>query len=227
MQTQPENEESLTKDIDVLRKALAGHKRSLVVMVAGSTEEWMGADRNREICAKLGTALAQLDVLLLTGGTTGVPQRVKSAFRKAGNQSFIRVLPKDVPLEQRHCEFVMGKDLAERRKVIAACADLMVVISGGPGTADEATLAHQHGAMVLLVPSTGGAAAGDKRVNFPKHASVYTWLANCFSPQERVKLTDPDASPHEVVDTLIRVIQQQCKVHQKYNAILNGKDAAA
>jgi len=224
MQSQ-ENEESLAKDIDTLRKTLAGHKRSLVVMVAGSTEEWMGSDRNREICKELGTALAQLDVVLLTGGTSGVPQRVKSAFRKAGNPSYVRVLPKDVPLEQRFCEFVMGKDLAERRKIIAACADLMIVISGGPGTADEATLAHQHGAMVLLVPSTGGAAAGDKQVLFPKHASVYTWLASCFSPQQRAKLTDPDASPREVADTLISLVRQQCKVHKKYNSLLNADEA--
>ena len=53
-----------------------------------------------------------------------------------------------------------GRDMEERRYLLANLADVCIVIEGGPGTVDEINKARMAGVPIIAVSRTGGAAGG-------------------------------------------------------------------
>ena len=133
----------------------------------------MGKDGNRTLCDLLGAGLSSLNVSLLTGGTTGAPRRAEMGFAKTRPQHIVRVLPKDHkddPVPSCGKTLIQGKTMEDRRGIIAQCCDIVVMATGGPGTAHEATVAHNSGVPVIMIQCTGGAAGG--QVKFSKREAI-------------------------------------------------------
>jgi len=192
-----------------LKKALARHGTNGTVLVIGSTEEWIGDDSNRNLCTMLGNGLGALNVSLLTGGTTGVPRIVERGFAEFNHQYIVRVLPTDHKNDPVPTAFgttlILGANYEERRCIIGQCCDLVILVAGGPGAAHEAAIAHEQGIPVLMVPSTGGAAAGHEKIPFPKRKEI---LRNAKKKGMCIKAPGSSDKPGVVAVALVDLVKE-------------------
>lgn len=128
--------------------------------VIGSTL-FHGQD-SQAICIAVGTQLAALhDLVLITGGVTGVGETIGRAFVDARRNcpeqpTAYHLLPDGFKPWDYGVTLFGGASMPERREILARLADVYLVIEGGGGTAHEAQIAQAHGSIIIPVGRTGG-----------------------------------------------------------------------
>jgi len=130
-----------------------------------------GQPGNRETlvvkATALGRAIAQRDVVLLTGATTGVVYVVGKAAHEAGglhvgispahnNQEHTEVYK--LPLDASDLIIYTGFGLKGRNVVLVRSCDIVLFIAGAMGSLNEFTIAHDEGKVVGCLTGTGGVA---------------------------------------------------------------------
>ncbi|MGH9882305.1 MAG: hypothetical protein ACRD6N_12785 [Pyrinomonadaceae bacterium] len=125
------------------------------------------AEALRKQALALGKAIAIRDVILLTGATTGLVYAVGKAAHDAGvlhvgispaisvAEHVARyALPTDA------CDLIVytGFGLKGRNVVLVRSCDVVLFISGGMGSLNEFTIAHDEGKIIGCLTGTGGVA---------------------------------------------------------------------
>ncbi len=164
-----------------------------------------------KICDHLGEKLAKWRGLsLLTGGVSGVPDGVASALwrsPKTHKQSYIYHFQasSQMPLDYG-IHITAGRDMTERRWLLAHLARIYVVISGGPGTEQEARWAIANGAIVIPVGITKGIA---KNLYQELSQSQQMWL---WRSPETMKawqaLDDFQLGENEIADAICTLVKR-------------------
>jgi uncharacterized protein (TIGR00725 family) len=133
---------------------------------AGAPAEGVG-DVLRAKADLLGRAIAARDVVLLTGGTTGVVYAVGKAGHDAG-AFHVGVSP--ASNEREHvdhyklptdaCDVLIytGFGLKGRNVVLVRSCDVVLFIAGAMGSLNEFTIAHDEGKVIGCLTETGGVA---------------------------------------------------------------------
>jgi len=134
------------------------------ILASAEAEE---ADRLESLLAELAREIAQRRWQLLTGATTGIPDRVAREVKRRGCLS-IGISPalnaaehvKEYGLPVDGCDALIysGFGLKGRNVILVRSADIVVVIAGGMGTLNEFTIAVDEGKMVGVLTGTGGVA---------------------------------------------------------------------
>lgn len=130
--------------------------------IIGSTA-FNGQD-SQAICIAVGTQLAALhDLVLITGGVTGVGETIGRAFVDARRNcpeqpTAYHLLPHGFRPWDYGVTLFVGTNMPERRETLARLASVYLVIEGGGGTAHEAQIAQAQGAIIIPVGRTGGCA---------------------------------------------------------------------
>ncbi|MDJ0736030.1 MAG: macro domain-containing protein [Nostocaceae cyanobacterium] len=120
--------------------------------VIGSTSFW--GDSSEAICQAAGRYLAKIDdLVLLTGGVSGVPETLSRCFLA---DRVFHIQPYGFQPWDYGTNLYGGVSLRERREVLARMAAVYLLIEGGPGSEHEARRALQMGAVVIPVGRTGG-----------------------------------------------------------------------
>jgi len=176
------------------------------VAVIGSTSFWHEA--SARTCDNIGKCLADLDgVLLLTGGVTGVGERVGRAYadvraRRGRTPGVIHVLPRGYPAWDYGTTLFAGDDMSERREILGRLAGTFVVVEGGPGTAHEATVAAAHGAVLIPVASSGGhAGALYPQLERPPMDEAAAWKV----------LVDPQATSRTIARAVAEIVDRSVR----------------
>ena len=149
--------EQHNNEAETIGKALPSGPK---VAVIGSGMFW-GAD-TEEICLGIGALLATVeDLVLITGGISGVGEAVGRSFFAARNRSHLagntyQILPRGSSEWDYGVTLTGGEDMEDRREILGRIAGIYVSIEGGPGTAREAEVAQTRGAIVVPVARTGG-----------------------------------------------------------------------
>ncbi|NJE08439.1 TIGR00725 family protein [Thermococcus sp. M39] len=161
------------------------------IAIAGSSDEkpLEKAERKaREFARELGKY--KDEVILLTGGRSGIMKIVSEEFRKAGG-IVVGILPeRQEGNEFNTIRIKTGMDFAERSAVMINSADVLVVLGGGIGTMVEALMAYDYGKPLIILTDTGYASdrlellAKDGYFDHKKIVKVY-FVEN---PKEAVKL---------------------------------------
>jgi hypothetical protein len=118
-----------------------------------------------ELCRALGQELAALrDAVVITGGVAGAGETVAAAYVEAcqkvsSSGHLFHLLPEGSRPPGSGTTLFAGGTMAERRQVLGRLAPVYVAVGGGIGTLDEIQIARTHGAAVLAVAASGGAAA--------------------------------------------------------------------
>ncbi|BBO32168.1 hypothetical protein [Lacipirellula parvula] len=147
-----------------LERALVRLAAGPRLAVIGSTEFWDAG--SPALCEAIAGELAAIEPLVaLTGGMNGVGQTFAEAYETARKANGLPVnlyhlLPHGTLLQRSGTTLGAGEDFNQRREVLGRAAQIYLVIEGGPGTEHEAAVATAHGAALIPVGRSGGA-AGD------------------------------------------------------------------
>ncbi len=138
-----------------------------VIGSAGDTSSGSAAGVLLERASALARALSKRDVILLTGGTTGIVYAVGKAAHDAG-VFHVGVSPassEDEHLERYKlpidaCDLLVytGFGLKGRNVVLVRSCDIVICIAGAMGSLNEFTIAHDEGKVVGCLTGTGGVA---------------------------------------------------------------------
>jgi uncharacterized protein (TIGR00725 family) len=142
----------------------------ITVGVMGSagkmSAEGMGAELHDKGVA-LGHAIASRDLILLTGGTTGVVYVVGKAAHDAGVLHVgISPASNEREHEERYglpvdaCDLLIytGFGLKGRNVVLVRTCKVVLFIAGAMGSLNEFTIAHDEGKVIGCLTNTGGVA---------------------------------------------------------------------
>jgi uncharacterized protein (TIGR00725 family) len=124
-------------------------------------------DALREKASALGWALAGRDVVLLTGGTTGLVYLVGKAAQASGvfhvgvspaTSHHEHVERYDLPTDA--CDLIVytGFGLKGRNVVLVRSCEIVIFIAGAMGSLNEFTIAHDEGKVIGCLTGTGGVA---------------------------------------------------------------------
>lgn len=145
-----------------LQNLLSKLPQGMRIAIIGSTSFWH-AD-SEQTCQVLGQALAALPgIVLLTGGVSGIGEACGRSFYRHRQQlqlpaQMFHVLPQGMVAWDYGQTLHAGKEMQERRAVLARMAPVYIVIEGGPATADEVQIALANGALVIPVARSGACA---------------------------------------------------------------------
>lgn len=131
------------------------------------------AARLAPLLDELGAEIARRGLLLLTGATTGVPDRVSRAARSRGAFT-IGVSPAlnerehaeryGLPTDGADALIFTGFGLKGRNVVLVRSSDIVLVVAGGIGTLNELTIAIDEGKIIGALEGSGGIADETRRL---------------------------------------------------------------
>mmetsp|Transcript_43306 Transcript_43306/g.50134 ORF Transcript_43306/g.50134 Transcript_43306/m.50134 type:complete len:200 (+) Transcript_43306:65-664(+) len=192
--------------------------KKLITVVGGTSKIGLTANRDEIVCKKLGILLADAknaDYHIQTGGTGGYPAFVSQAFGA-------RLKELDKPFEERIYHYVpykstsmtkglLGKTVGcadtmkQRREVLMKLpAEVVLAISGGPGTSNEINWANSLKKNLICFVGSGGAAAG----LFPDEDNISPKIPDNCLKNELLSSKDIDADPEKIAEELFKFISK-------------------
>ena len=146
---------------------------------------------------RLAHAIAGEDVILLTGGTTGLVYVVGKTAHEAGS-FHIGVSPGSnerehselykLPVDACDALIYTGFGLKGRNVVLVRSSDIVLFISGAMGSLNEFTIAYDEGKIIGCLAGTGGVA--DESEYLLQKFGKRTSTARVFTNEDPVKLID-------------------------------------
>jgi uncharacterized protein (TIGR00725 family) len=147
-------------------------KRKIKVGVMGSAEETDSAEIG-ETARSLALAIADRDLILLTGVTTGLVYLIGKTAHEAG-AFHIGISPgaherehvKQYRLPTDACDAIVytGFGLKGRNVVLVRSCDVVLFVAGSIGSLNEFTIAYDEGKVIGCLTGTGGVADEVKRI---------------------------------------------------------------
>ena len=157
-----------------------------------------------ELARALGEAIAARDVVLFTGATTGVINRVGQAARAAGG-FHIGISPGENQREHVEtfglpigaCDVMVytGFGLKGRNVVLVRSCDVVLFIAGSIGSLNEFTIAHDEGKIIGCLTGTGGVADEIERI------------AATFKKPTRSRILQ-DSNPARLIDICLQAFAE-------------------
>lgn len=180
----------------------------------GSAADVFGSDVNelKNAALALGQAVAARDVVLLTGGTTGLVYIAGKAAVDAG-ATHVGISPArnadehvgcyQLPVDACSILVFTGFGLKGRNVVLIRSCDIVLFINGAMGSLNEFTIAHDEGKVIGCLQGTGGVADESKYLveRFAKetgarlfsHSDPSALIEMCIDAV-RLKSADEDSS---------------------------------
>jgi uncharacterized protein (TIGR00725 family) len=161
-------------------------KMKIKIGVMGSADDALPpgvAEELRRKAEALGDALAARDVVVLTGGTTGLPHLVGRTAHEGG-AVHVGISPASdeeehrtiygLPTDGTSLIIYTGFGLKGRNVVLVRSCDIVLFIRGSIGALNEFTIAHDEGRIIGCLTSTGGVADEAERLLqlFPKQTGA-------------------------------------------------------
>jgi hypothetical protein len=152
----------------------------------------------------LGQAVASRDVILLTGGTTGVVYVVGKAAHEAG---LLHVGVSPASNEREHeeryglpldaCDLLIytGFGLKGRNVVLVRTCKVVLFIAGAMGSLNEFTIAHDEGKVIGCLINTGGV------------ADETDYLLEKFSKRTGARVLKAD-NPNQLLDLCLAAVKE-------------------
>lgn len=163
------------------------------------TNEVAGESR-RHSAASLGQALATHEVVLLTGGTTGLVYTVGKAAHNAGvfhigisPATFEREHVERYKLPTDACDLLIytGFGLKGRNVILVRSCDIVIFVAGAMGSLNEFTIAYDEGKVIGCLTGSGGV------------ADEAGYLLEKFSKETGARLVE-EADPEKLLNACIR-----------------------
>jgi len=114
----------------------------------------------RKIAEETGKEIAKRKAILVCGGRGGVMEAAAKGAKENGGMT-IGILPGKSRTEANpYIDIAIPTGIGRARNLIVVnCSDVVIAISGGPGTLSEIGLALAEGKNVIAIRTSGGVAA--------------------------------------------------------------------
>ncbi len=187
------------READKLRMLLPHGPR---VIVIGSTSFWHA--QSERTCIEIGRLLAAIPNLsLITGGVEGVGETTSRSFFQSRLETeqeprVYHVLPQGEESWDFGQTYFAGRDMTQRREILARLGKVYLAVEGGPGTVHEAEVAARRGALIIPVGRSGG------------HSAVlYSQLERPAAVDEKVwgVLGSGSSEPAGTAEAAVRAVQ--------------------
>ena len=125
------------------------------------------ADRLSLLLDQLADEIASRNLILITGATAGVPDRVARTARSRGalclgvspaHNAIEHVADFGLPLDACDAVIYTGFGLKGRNVVLVRSSDVVIIIAGGMGTLNEFTIGIDEGKVIGVLAGSGGLA---------------------------------------------------------------------
>ena len=145
------------------------------VMGASANDALSAAEaiRVKDLAANLGATIAKRDCILITGGTTGLPDLVARSFRKHGGFA-LGISPASnrdehvrgfgLPVEGADALIYTGFGYKGRNVINIRSSDIVIIFGGATGTLNEFTIAYDEGKVIGVLEGSGGVAEHIKEI---------------------------------------------------------------
>ncbi len=120
-----------------------------------------------DLADRLGAYIAEKNCVLITGATTGLPDRVSRAARAQGCLA-IGISPAisdrehvekyNLPLDAADVIIYTGFGLKGRNVINIRASDIVIIFGGSIGTLNEFTIAYDEGKIIGVLEGSGGVA---------------------------------------------------------------------
>lgn len=146
-----------------MRKPVVG------VMGASANDALTQAEASRlgKLAEDLGIAIAGQNCILVTGGTTGIPDLVARAFRNRGGFALgispatnrtEHVLGYGLPEDGADVMIYTGFGYKGRNVINVRSSDIVIILGGATGTLNEFTIGYDEGKIIGVLEGSGGVA---------------------------------------------------------------------
>jgi predicted Rossmann-fold nucleotide-binding protein len=196
---------------------ISNQVKKIITVIGGTSKFGLTGDRDEAICQRIGVMLAEQeeDYIIQTGGTGGYPAYLSEAYGKhklSLKKSIDGLITHYVPIGSEKLTqgllgdtVITGRDMAERRiNLLKLKADVVLAISGGPGTADEINLAHANNRKIICFVGSGGASAG-QFADVKKKSPV---IPDFCKKNKIISNQDPRADIDEIAQELFRLLHE-------------------
>mmetsp|Transcript_5087 Transcript_5087/g.6742 ORF Transcript_5087/g.6742 Transcript_5087/m.6742 type:complete len:225 (+) Transcript_5087:2-676(+) len=139
-----------------------------ILAIFGSIDFWH--PDSESLCLSIGQELAKLlpSLIVVTGANAVVHDKIAHSFNDEVTAShpnqtanIYHLAPWGYQCDFNHGQkLCVGRDMAERRALLARCATVAISIEGGPGTVDEMTKAVEANVPLIPLGRSGGASSG-------------------------------------------------------------------
>jgi uncharacterized protein (TIGR00725 family) len=156
--------------------------------------------RLKDLADRVGAVLARRECILVTGATTGLPDLVARAFRRAGGFA-LGISPAHdrkehlerygLPDEGADAIVYTGFGYKGRNVINVRSADIVLLFGGATGTLNEFTIAYDEAKIIGVLEGTGGIADHIREV-----------IQFCSKPTRGRVIFDKD--PEKLVNTCLQ-----------------------
>ncbi len=143
------------------------HKPKMKICVSGAAETSHCALDAFEKAETLGRAIAERDIILVTGATVGIPYWVAKGAKEAGGIVFgISPAASEIshrktyrlPIDYHDVIMYTGFEYSGRNLLLIRSSDAIITICGRMGTLNEFTIAFEDKKPIGVLEGTGGTA---------------------------------------------------------------------
>lgn len=198
-----------------LQDVMATHDSPFIIAIIGSIDFYH--DDSPALCDAIGRELAchlQNKLCLWTGANAIIPKRLSKAYYNECIRQQLQPHIYHLAPDGYICDWdfgltvTCGRDMDERRALLASCATVVVSIEGGPGAVDEMRKAVKHSVSVIPVIRSGGASGGlfgAPAIPCPEYVSVDDWEL----------LSNEQAPIQTCAEAVVRIVDQIFKQQQQ------------
>jgi uncharacterized protein (TIGR00725 family) len=145
------------------------------VMGASANNAFTAAEASRlqQLAEELGSAIADAGCVLVTGATTGLPDKVAQVFRQRGGFA-LGISPAEnrrehvtrygLPEDGADVIVYTGFGYKGRNVINIRSTDIAIIFGGATGTLNEFTIAYDEGKIIGVLEGSGGVADHIQRI---------------------------------------------------------------
>lgn len=169
------NGENLKNGAGMKRNTLHGHRYHLKykICVSGAAETGHCAPDALEKAEKLGRLIAEQDIVLVTGATTGMPYWAAKGAKDAGGiviglspaaSELAHLKTYHLPVDYHDLIIYTGFEYSGRNLLLTRSSDAVIMLCGRMGTLNEFTIAFEDNKPIGVLEGSGGTANEIKRL---------------------------------------------------------------
>jgi hypothetical protein len=178
--------------------------KNIKIVISGAAETFHCVENITDLSYEIGKTLAENDVVVLTGATTGAPFWAAMGAYK-NNGFVIGISPAineedhiknfNLPTDYHHLIFYTGLGFSLRNVVLIRSGDGVIFLCGRTGTLNEFTISYEEQKPMGILVGSGGEEKAMRKI-----------IEESNKPHDKIVM---DSNPRTLVEKLLKLIENK------------------